>query len=169
MKVKKKEINEPLINKEFRMEKIPGKGGWTYVRVPDVIKNKMKNFGWKKVKGTIDHFEISKYHLMPLGDGHLFLPIKKEIRKSIGKEEGDYIKVILFPDDEPREIPEEFTECLNDSPEAKKYFRTLTESEQHYYIKWIYSAKKEETKIERMAKSINRLERGLKFYVKDLI
>jgi hypothetical protein len=158
-------MDESLIADVFLLEKFPGKGGWTYARVPDILKNKMKHFGWKKVKGTIDHFEISKYHLMPMGDGNLFLPVKKEIRKIIGKEEGDYVKVILYPDDEPFEIPLEFKECLTDSPEAKNFFYSLTESEQFNYIKWIYSAKKEETRIERMAAAINKLENGMKFYV----
>lgn len=160
-------MEKSLINDEFILEKIPGKGGWTYARVPDLVKNKMKHFGWKKVKGSIDGYTISKYHLMPLGDGNLFLPIKKEIRKIIGKEEGDYVKVILYPDDEPAEIPQEFKVCLNDSPEAKIFFNSLTESEQLHYIKWIYSAKKEETRIERMAKAINRLENKLKLYTSD--
>ncbi|AXY75252.1 hypothetical protein D3H65_15225 [Paraflavitalea soli] len=35
------------------------------------------------------------------------------------------------------------------------------EGKQKQYIDWIYSAKKEETRIERLAETINRLSRGL--------
>jgi hypothetical protein len=158
---------KPLINKKYRLEKFPGKGGWTFARIPEIRPDKKAHFGWRKVRGTIDGFEISKYHLMPMGDGNLFLPVKAEIRKKIGKMEGDYVQVILFPDNEPLEIPEEFLICLGDDPSALKFFNSISESEQKYYVQWIYSAKKEETKINRMAKSINRLARGLKLYTPE--
>jgi hypothetical protein len=126
--------------------------------------DKKAPFGWRKVKGTIDGFEIRKYHLMPMGNGNLFLPVKAEIRKAIKKQEGDYVHIILFPDNEPMEVPEEMLLCLNDEPEALQFFNSLTESEQKYYVNWIYSAKKEETKIDRLAKAINKLLKKEKFY-----
>ena len=54
--------------------------------------------------------------------------------------------------------------CLQEESEALNFFKSLTESEQKYYIQWIYSAKKEETKIDRLAKTINRLRKRLKLY-----
>lgn len=101
-----------------------------------------------------------------MGDGKLFLPVKAEIRKKINKKEGDYVHVLLYPDNEPLEVPEEMLWCLEDEPAALKFFRSLSESEQNFYIQWIYSAKKEETKIDRLAKTVNRLMRGLKLYDK---
>lgn len=148
------------------MERFPGKGGWTYVQIPEIIKSKNKPFGWVKVQGSIDGYEIRKYHLMPMGNGALFLPVKAAIRKKIGKQEGDAVHVILYPDDEPMEIPEEFVICLKDEPAAEKFFNVLSESEQKFYIQWIYSAKKEETKIERMASAVDRLVKRLKLYDK---
>jgi len=56
--------------------------------------------------------------------------------------------------------------CLQDEPIALKFFQSLSESEQKLYVQWIYSAKKEETKVDRLAKAINRLMRGLKLYDK---
>ena len=49
-----------------------------------------------------------------------------------------------------------------DEPDALAFFKTLSESEQKFYIQYIYSAKKEETKIERLANTINKLLKGLK-------
>jgi hypothetical protein len=158
---------KPLVNKKYKLEKFHGKGGWTFARLPDLTNNKKNPFGWVKVRGTIDDFEIRKYHLMPMGNGKLFLPVKAEIRKKIKKEEGDYVHVILFPDDEPLEVPDEMLLCLQDEPTALKFFNTLSESERKFYISWVYSAKKEETKIDRMAKTINRLARGLKLHSKE--
>ncbi len=160
-------MNKPLVDQKYILEKFHGKGGWTYVQIPGIVKNKNKPFGWVKIKGTIDDYEISKYHLMPMSNGKLFLPVKAEIRKKIKKQEGDTVHVVLYPDDEPIEIPVEFAECLKDEPLADKFFKTLTESEQKFYIEWIYSAKKEETKIDRMARSIDRLAKHLKLYDKE--
>jgi hypothetical protein len=159
---------KPLVNKKYLLEKFPGKGGWTFARIPEVLQDKKSHFGWVKVRGTIDGYEIRKYHLMPMGNGNLFLPVKAEIRKKIRKKEGDTIHVVLYPDNEPLEVPEEMLLCLEDEPKALRFFKSLSESEQKFYIQYVYSAKKEETKIERMAKSINRLKNGLKLYQKEM-
>lgn len=158
---------KPLVDNKYLLEKFHGKGGWTFARIPEIPQDKHTHFGWVKVRGTIDSFEIRKYHLMPMGNGNLFLPVKAEIRKKIKKNEGDYVHVILYPDNEPLDIPEEMLLCLNEEPKALTFFKSLTESEQKFYIQWIYSAKKEETKINRLAKTINRLLEGKKFYDKE--
>ncbi len=158
---------KPLVNKKYILERFQGKGGWTYARIPEILPAKNAHFGWVKVRGTIDGFEIRKYHLMPMGNGKLFLPVKSEIRKKINKHEGDYVHVILFPDEEPLEIPEEMLLCLKDEPKALTFFNSLTESEQKFYIQWIYSAKKEETKVNRLAKTIDKFMLGLKLYDKE--
>lgn len=160
-------MEKPLVNKKYLLEKFPGKGGWTFARIPDISQDKKAPFGWKKVKGTIDGYEIRKYHLMPMGEGKLFLPVKAEIRKKIKKQEGDLVHILLYPDNEPLETPEEMLICLEDEPKALTFFNSLSESERKFYIQWIYSAKKEETKIDRLAKTINKLLKGLKMYDKE--
>jgi hypothetical protein len=160
---------KPLVNKKYKLEKFQGKGGWTFARLPEIVKNKKSPFGWVKVKGTIDGYEIKKYHLMPMGNGMLFLPVKAEIRKKIKKDVGDYVHVILFPDNEPLTVPEEMLLCIEDEPKALQFFNSLSESERKFYIEWVYSAKKEETKIDRLAKTVNRLARGLKLYDKETV
>ena len=102
-----------------------------------------------------------------MGNGQLFLPVKAEIRKKIKKETGDTVHVALYPDMEPLETPKEFLDCLKDEPSALNYFNSLSESEQKYYIQWIYSAKKDETKITRMANSISKLSKKQKLYTKE--
>lgn len=157
---------KPLVNQKYILEKFQGKGGWTFARIPEILQDKNAPFGWVKVRGTIDGFEIRKYHLMPMGNGSLFLPVKAEIRKKIKKAEGDTVHVILYTDNEPLEIPEEMLLCLMDEPEALAFFKALSEGEQKLYIQYVYAAKKEETKIDRLAKTINRLLKGQKLYEK---
>ncbi len=158
---------KPLINKKFLLKKFHGKGGWTYVSLPELRKDKKTLARGIKVKGTIDDFEISKYHLMPMGDAKLFLPVRAEIRKKIKKEEGDHVHVILYHDTDLLTIPDELLLCLEDEPVALTFFNSLSESEKKYYIQWIYAAKKEETKINRLAKAIDRLSHRLKMYDRD--
>ena len=157
-------MNEkPLVNKKYLLEKYPGKGGWTFTVIPEIPPDKKSPFGWVKVKGSIDGFEINKYHLMPTGKGQLFLFVKSEIRKKIKKQAGDYVHVILYLDNEPLEVPEELLSCLQDDTAALEFFNSLDENEKHSYVKWIYSAKTEQTKADRIAKTLTGLSERRKF------
>ena len=155
-------MEKSLVNKEYLLQKFPGKGGWTFTEIPEVPQDKHSPFGWVKVKGSIDGFEISKYHLMPSGKGTLFLCVKAEIRKKIKKQVGDYVRIILYSDNDPLEIPKELLLCLQEEPEALQFFNSLSESEQHNYVNWIYSAKTDETKVDRIAKTLDRLMKNHK-------
>ena len=157
------ELEMPLVNGKYLMERFHGKGGWTYVVIPEVLQNKHTPFGWVRVKGSIDNYEIKSYRLMPMGNDRLFLPIKAEIRKKIGKQEGDWVNIVLYADDAPIEIPEELLLCLKDDPIAHQTFLSYPDGEQKAFINWIYSAKKEETKVERIAKMLDKLSKGQKF------
>lgn len=151
----------PLIDKEYLLEKFPGKGGWTFAKIPEIMQNKNTPFGWVRVRGTIDHFEIKNYNLQPMGDGSLFLPVKAEIRKKINKKEGDYVHIILFTDNLPTEIPEELKLCLMDEPMVYETFLNYSNGEQKTIIEWIYSAKTDITKVERIAKTIDKIIKAI--------
>jgi hypothetical protein len=156
-------METPLVDKEYLLEKCPETSGWTYTIIPEIPPDKNAPFGWVKVRGSIDGFEIRKYHLMPSGKGTLMLFVKSEIRKKIKKQAGDSVHIILYPDKEPLEVPEEFQLCLQDDTEASQFFNSLNENEQHQYIRWIYSAKTDQTKVDRIAKTIVRLSNHKKF------
>ena len=156
-------VEKPLVNKKFLLEKYPGKGGWTYTIIPGFSSHRHVPFGWVRVKGFIDGFEIKNYNLMPLKGGKLFLPVKAEIRKKIRKRAGDWVKVTLFTDFSSLEIPEELLLCLMDEPAAYRNFLSYTEGQQKALIDWIYSAKKEETRIERIAKTLEKVSKAKKF------
>lgn len=152
----------PLVDKHCVLERFPGKGGWTYARVPEIPQNKKTPFGWVTVKGSIDHYEFKSYKLMPMGNGELFFPVKAQVRKRIGKEAGDEVRIILFKDDAPIEIPEELALCLRDEPGAYETFIRLKEGEKKAFIDWIAAAKTEDTKVSRMAATITKIVAGEK-------
>jgi hypothetical protein len=66
---------------------------WTYVVWPNSVKF-FGTHGLVKVKGTIDGHPF-KSSFMAMGDGRHMLPVKIAIRRAIGKEVGEPVKVLL--------------------------------------------------------------------------
>lgn len=100
--------NKPLVDRDYRLEKSPGMGGWTYTIIPEIA-----------------------------------------------------------PD--PPTIPEELLLCIRDDAEASRFFDSLTEGRRHQYARWIGSAKTDRTRVERIARTVGRLARHLKFSGKEFV
>ena len=133
------------------------KTGWTYIEVPADVANKLlpgnkKSF---RVKGKLDDHEINGVALLPMGEGTFIMPLNVAMRKAIGKRDGAILKVTLLPDHKKPEINRELVRCLKDEPEAHAFFNSLPKSHQNYFSKWIDSAKSDETKASRIARTIN--------------
>ncbi len=152
----------PLVDKIYVLEKFQGKGGWTFVRIPEVAPDKKSPFGWVRVNGTIDGYEIQNYNLQAMGNNLLFLPVKSEIRKKIKKQEGDSVHIILYEDVNPIEIPEELIICLKEIDGVYEAFLAYSERKKITILNCIYSAKADQTKANRIAKTIDEIINKMK-------
>ncbi|SHE79244.1 YdeI/OmpD-associated family protein [Dysgonomonas macrotermitis] len=159
------EIEKPLVDKDYQLQKPDYKGSVTYVEIPEIPMAKAP-FGMLKVKGKIDDYEFSNVHLMPLGNGNLVLPVKSAIKKKIQKEAPDTVHVTIYEDKTPLIIPEELILCMKYEDGVLEKFENYSDGQKKAFVDWINSAKTEQTKADRIAKSIIMLQKGEKFYDK---
>jgi hypothetical protein len=149
--------NIPMVNKQYLLKKFPGKGGWTYAEIPEIPMDKHGHFGWVRVCGNVDGFQIKQYHLAPMGNGNLFFPVKSEIRKKIRKHAGDTVTICLYRDESPLEIPIELSESLALEAGASDAFSKLPESEKKQIIDSVNKAKTDQTKAKKIVDAIRKL------------
>jgi hypothetical protein len=132
------------------------KSGWTYIEISESQAQKLKpntkvSF---RVKGTLDQFVFEKVALLPMGDGMFIMPVNAAMRKSLGKKEGDKIKVVMDIDERKLALSSDLMKCLKEEPDSLVYFKSLPMSHQNYYSKWIESAKTTATKSKRIVMAL---------------
>jgi hypothetical protein len=136
--------------------------GGAYVTVPFDVE---EAFGKKrvKVKATIAGFPY-RGSMVRMGTEDHILVVIKDIRVKAGVTFGDEIEVEVEEDTEPRVvvIPEDVGQALAEHPEAGAFFDKLSYSGRKEYMFWIESAKRAETRRNRIAKMIDLLEQGKK-------
>lgn len=134
-------------------------GGGAFVEIPFDVE---KEFGSKrpKVKALIEGVQY-RGTLMRMGSEHHILGILKEIREKVGKTFGDEVRVTIEPDIEPRviEIPNDLMKELKKDKEVKAVFDKLSYTHQKEYVRWVEEAKKEETRQNRIVRTIEMLKK----------
>ena len=138
-----------------------GSGG-AYVTIPFDVE---EAFGKKrvKVKATIDG-EPYRGSLVRMGTPDHMLLVLKDIREKIGKTFGDEISIELEEDLEPRkvEIPTDLQQALDANPNEGAYFNGLAYSHRKEYVWWINEAKRDQTRQERIRRTIEMLKQGIR-------
>jgi hypothetical protein len=135
-------------------------GGGAFVEIPYNVESA---YGRKRVPviATIDG-EPYRGTLVRMGSECHMLIVLKEIREKIGKDFGDDVTVTLQEDTQPRtvEVPEDFAAALSDNRTSNEYFQKLSYTHRREYVQWIESAKKNDTRINRISKAVTMLSEG---------
>jgi hypothetical protein len=124
-----------------------------------------KEFGSRrpKVKATIDGVPYRGALVRMRTECHI-LGVLKEIRDQIGKTFGDEVRVTVELDTEPREVdvPPELAEALKKEKDAQDYFNSLSYSHKREYVGYILEARREETRRNRIMKTVEMLKQSKK-------
>lgn len=150
---------KPLVDKEYILQK----EACTFIEFPEIPTPKTP-FGMLKVKGRIDDYEFSDVNLMPVGNGHQFMMIKAATVKKLEKSASDTVRVTLYEDNSPLVIPEELLLCMKDEEGVLVRFEKYSDGQKRACVKWINSAKTQQGRIDRIAKTIAMVQTGDKFY-----
>ena len=141
------------------------KTGWTYLVIPAALAQQLSPGNKKsfRVKGKLDEHSISGMALIPMGEGNFIMALKADLRKAISKQKGATLQVQLQADTTPYQVNILLLECLDDEPAAMQYFKSLPSSHQHYFSKWIESAKTDSTKTKRVTMAVNAMSKRIDF------
>ncbi|UKT65782.1 YdeI/OmpD-associated family protein [Pedobacter mucosus] len=149
-----------------RFEQMGEKSGWSYVFIPAVLANNIKQNCKKsfRVKGRIDNIEVDGMAVMPIGEGDFILALKAELRKKLKKEFGASLELILEEDKNFKiEMPEDLEICLAEEEHLMHNFLKQAKSHQNYYINWINQAKTEATRTKRIVMTITAMDKQQDF------
>jgi bifunctional DNA-binding transcriptional regulator/antitoxin component of YhaV-PrlF toxin-antitoxin module len=132
-----------------------------FVDVPDV-EEVFGRRGQVWIRGLVNGvaFETT---LLPRADGGHYLILRYDLRQRAGLKPGDEVEVAIEENPVPRNrelpVPEDLTEVLDAFPEVKDAFGRLSKSRRFYVIEYIESAKKPETRMNRIEKSLKDILR----------
>ena len=139
-----------------------GDGGGAYVLFPFDVAKEFGTKGRVPVKATFNGVEYTG-SLIKYGHPQHMLPMLKALREQIGTRPGDTIKVEVWKDEGQRtlEVPAEFKEAMEKAG-VMPHFERLSYTHRKEYCRWITEAKKEETRLKRLAKAVEMLKEGVK-------
>lgn len=137
-------------------------GGGAFVEIPFDVE---RAFGSPRprVKAMIEGVSYRGL-LVRMGSECHMLIILKGIREQIGKDFGDKVTITVEADNAPRviAIPADLMKEFKKDKGAKAFFDKLAYTHQKEYVKWIEDAKREETRVARVAKTIEMLKKEKK-------
>ena len=133
-----------------RLERMPGRLGWTIARIPFDAAKLWGKRGQIKVKGEINAFPF-RTSLFPTGAGNHYLLVNKKMQKGASVRPGMLASFHLEPDAAERVIgiPAEFERLLRQSKPLLRFYESLSHSQRNEAAKWITEPKNAETRLRR--------------------
>ncbi|MEN8435036.1 YdeI/OmpD-associated family protein [Clostridium septicum] len=112
-----------------------------------------------KVKVTFDGVEY-RGSIVKMGGGCHIIGVTKEIRGKINKDFGDMVLVTVEKDEEERvvQVPEDLELELARDKEINDTWNSMSFLNRKKYVNWIVSAKREETRSNRVKESLRMLK-----------
>lgn len=112
---------------------------------------------------TIDGHVIYRGSLAKMGKDYAMILLRKDVLAQIGKKTGEQVDIVLTLDDKPRKLPvaKYLQEALQEG-NVWEILSALSFTHRKEYIKWITSAKKTETRQNRLKKMIDMLKNNKK-------
>ncbi len=143
---------------KFSAELMDAGGGGVYVIFPYSTEEVFGVKGRVPIRATIDG-EPYQGSLVKYGMPQHMLLVLKSIRAKIGKDIGDMVDVSIWHDTEVRkvDVPKDFARALKEN-NLKAAFDKMSYSHQREWVLWIEDAKKEETRLRRIGKAVERLQ-----------
>ena len=96
-------------------------------------------------------------------DGEPRLPVSAAVREAAGVAAGDVVDVRLELDTAPRTVvlPADLAAALATRPAARAFYDGLSYSRQKAWATWVADARREETRRERLARTVEALAAGV--------
>ena len=135
---------------------------WAAITIPFDVEKAFGSKGRVSVKATLG---AKTFHtsIFPNGDGTHHMMFNKAMKDAAGAEPGDTVQVSLEADKgEEAQIPAPLQAALKKDKDAAAKFKALTPAGRREYINWILSAKREETRVDRSAKTLQMVLAGKK-------
>jgi len=136
-----------------------GERGRVFITIPFDPKTVWGKQSRYYVKGTINQTPYDG----SLGTraGVVFMPLNKALQQAAHLKPGDRVQVVMESAEAVREaLPDDFKSALSSTPEAAKFFDGLTAFYHNTYVEWIVSAKKADTRRDRIIQAVDLLKAG---------
>lgn len=114
----------------------------------------------KRVVCKLNNLKEIQCALMPKGDGQYFINLNKELRKKLGINVGEEVRVEIRKDESEygMPMPEEMQELLNLDDEGNHYFHQLTRGKQRSLLHIIGKPKTSNTRLKKAVVIIDYLK-----------
>jgi hypothetical protein len=140
----------------------PG-GAWSMLHIPFDVEKVWGNRARVSVRGVINGFQF-RTSIFPDGKGGHTMMVNKGMKDEGGAVPGRTVRVELERDTAPRiiTIPADLKKALAKNSQASVVFKAFAPSHRRAYVDWITQAKRDETRIARIAKAVEMIAAGKK-------
>jgi TfoX/Sxy family transcriptional regulator of competence genes len=145
---------------EAKIKALEDRANATYIEFPYDVKTHFGKRGHISVKAWFDGvFYRGSMVAMAKNAPHILL-LRSDVRDAIGKKAGEQVQVAVEHDTEERtvEVPSDMQAILGAHPDVEARFLKMSYTHRKEYVEWITSAKKPETRENRLQKLIEKLE-----------